>query len=194
MKVRSALAVTLVSAVALMVALVAPARAGDLEPPGPPAPTMKTLDQIPPSWSQTLSTETTDQEYCYSPRFTCVLSGEAVLDKETGLVWARTPSTDPWGWSDAHYTCNQLRAGNRLGWRLPALQELGSLLELPRGIPFGPFIVPPGRVEYWSATTVAASPTHAWRIDIDSGVVASEPKDTLLSVWCVRGGRGADSQ
>ena len=55
--------------------------AGDLQPPGPPTTgTMKTMDQIPPTWSQILPS---------SERFELVLGGEAVLDKETGLVWAK---------------------------------------------------------------------------------------------------------
>jgi quinol-cytochrome oxidoreductase complex cytochrome b subunit len=54
--------------------------AGDMEPSGVPGPTMKTLDEIPPSWHQILPA---------SERFEVVMGGGAVLDKETGLVWAK---------------------------------------------------------------------------------------------------------
>ena len=42
-------------------------RAGDLEPSAAPAPTMKTLDQIPPTWSQIMIA---------SERFELVMGGE----------------------------------------------------------------------------------------------------------------------
>ena len=61
---------------------------GPLDPPGAPAPTQKTLDEIPGSWSRALSAT----GGCTSERFQCVLGDVAVLDRETGLVWERVPS------------------------------------------------------------------------------------------------------
>src|SRR5688500_3125072 len=77
-----------------------------------------------PSWDQTLPAAT---------RFVVMsnFNNEAVLDRETGLVWERSPQPPPTGvpWSQAMATCARLSVGNRLGWKLPTIQELLSLVD-----------------------------------------------------------------
>ncbi len=96
-----------------------PVYGGDLNPTAPPGPTMKTLDQIPPTW---------DQVFPASERFKLVMGGAAVLDKETGLVWEQAPSTVQKNWYGAHSDCIPKIVGNRMGWRLPTVAEMTSLV------------------------------------------------------------------
>lgn len=156
----------LLVALAVLTALASPAFAGDLEPPasaltpqGAPAPSMKTLS-VPPSWDQTLPAND-GPDSCNSSRFKCVMAASAVLDRETGLVWERSPGnaalqgfvgTDPMQWFQAVRYCSLIVQGGRWGWRLPTFQELLSLVvgdppSLPTGHPFSV------SGTYWSATT-----------------------------------------
>lgn len=102
--------------------------AGDLDPAKAPGPTMKTLDEIPPTWSQILdSTDGDPTTGCGSSRFKCVLEGTAVLDLETGLVWERVPTTSSYnGYSVFSWCTGRITAG-RAGYRLPRIEELMSL-------------------------------------------------------------------
>src|SRR5215467_8710619 len=79
-------------------------------------------------------------------RVLAAFNNEAVLDRETGLVWERNPSIQPMTWPNARLFCAQKAVGGRGGWRLPAFFELASLvdpsvqtagvLRLPSGHPF----------------------------------------------------------
>jgi len=171
----------------LLVAFSGPAFAGDLEPSGPPGPTMKTLNEIPPTWSQTLPA---------AERFELVMGNEAVLDKETGLVWEQSPSDEIKYWKDAVYYCYNKNVGNRGGWRLPAVEELRSLVDptasnpaLPDGHPFS--IV---QMSYhWTITTYEENSDYARQVRLSTGVVYNGNKTGEQSaVWCVRGGHGYD--
>lgn len=179
--------------------LATPVVAGDLNPPGPPAPTMKTLDQIPPTWDQTLpASNSTTPDGCNSGRFKCVLEGTAVLDKETGLVWEKSPDTNTRDLVNAQWHCMQKTVGGRKGWRLPTIEELASLVSpgasnpaLPAGHPFTGV----QNSLYWSSTVYPIDGTGVLAVWFDFGWMNPYIK-TVNSVytWCVRGGRSIDGQ
>jgi hypothetical protein len=152
----------------------------------------------PPSWDMTLPGVT---------RFLVLMNmfDEGVLDRETGIVWQRSPTLQPQTWSQAHAACIALTSGGRYGWRLPTIQELNSLVEPTNffnGVPAlaagHPFTNVNAVLAYWSATPAAAdnpsapdSGQSAWSINFaTAGFLAPVQKTTPLFVWCVRGGVG----
>ncbi len=159
--------------------------AGDLEPPGPPGPTMKTLDQTPPIWSQIIPG---------SERFELVMNNEAVLDKETGLVWARNADLD-WKrkWLGAINYCGNLTLCDRKGWRLPTREELTSLLDMsisgaPKLSSGHPFVNVQSDY-YWSSTENKGDSTYACCVRMTNGLVSIVGnKDYDYYMWPVRGG------
>jgi hypothetical protein len=148
-----------------------------------------------PSWDQTLPSST---------RFIALsnMNSDAVLDRETGLVWEKSPSTTTVTWVNAQAHCNFLRTGGRVGWRLPTVQELASLVDpsiafpgptLPAGHPFTNV----QSSDYWSATTQSQDTTSAWVVEFQFGGPASGSafaKSGRIFAWCVRGGQGSDPQ
>lgn len=151
-----------------------------------------------PSWDQKLQCDT--QATC--PRF-IVLSNwgsAAVLDRETGLVWEKSPDATPSTWLSAQDACVRKNVGGRRGWKLPSIQELASLVDgdpantsSPRLPPGHPFTNVQADV-YWSATTNASSTTTAWFVFFGIGNVGRSTKFDQDFAWCVRGGPGGDPQ
>ena len=143
-----------------------------------------------PSWDQTLPVAT---------RFIVLsnLNNQAVLDRETGLVWERSPDTTATAWALANNRCHNMVLGNRKGWRLPALQELLSLVDPSVPVP-GP-TVPSGNpfqnvqsTFYWSATATLNG-NYYQVLFVNSEVFTSAPTFPG-NAWCVRGGQVADVQ
>jgi hypothetical protein len=150
-------------------------------------------------------------DYAPNPRFAIYDSGtpediedDIVLDKETGLVWERSPfGSGQMKWTDAIYYCYSKDVGGRLGWRLPTVEELASLVDrtqsypsLPSGHPFDTDCTTGGCVGsniYWSATTSAYDTSLAWYIYMGYGNVYYYYKTCDYYVWCVRGGQGYDA-
>jgi hypothetical protein len=137
-----------------------------------------------PAWDQTLPAAT---------RFLVLtnMNSEAVLDRETGLVWEQSPDTSTENWGNASYHCLNLAKGGKKGWRLPTVDELTSLVDptqsnpaLPAGHPFSDV----QSSDYWSATTNANNATNVWAANFNDGNVDNNDKSNTHYVWCVRGG------
>jgi hypothetical protein len=178
-------------ALALVMSLASVARGGSLDPTAPPGSTMRTLEELQPAWNKELSAT----GGCTSDRFDCIFfSGSplftdlAVHDRETGLVWVRNPhEAFDTAWKDAVTACQDLNLGGHFGWRLPAVEELSSLIS-GAGLPDGhPFIGPFGSY-YWTSTTTAGLPGYAKLVGPDFGGVSSTTIDVTHGYWCVRGG------
>ena len=147
-------------------------------------------NQVSPTWNQTINNPS---------RFQLVLGGQGVLDKETGIVWEQSPSTSLLVLYDAQFYCNNLTKGSRMGWRLPTIQELASLMDptassgpmLPSGHPF--LNVKTDNV-YWSATVYADVPGVQWIADFNSNGVTHLANSNSYYSWCVRSGEGVNPQ
>jgi hypothetical protein len=132
---------------------------------------------------------------------TPVFGGLAVLDKETGLLWERTPSSGAYTWDDASSHCATLAVSSRLGWRLPTIQELGSILDLGQpnnltpGNPYNALTVSGWNIGelIWSATSSDTTPGSAWSMNIASNFLVLG-KGSLGRAWCVRFRQGVEAQ
>ena len=176
--------------IAVLVLLLAPCMtaAGQLQPTAPPGPTMKTLDQIPGSWSQKIPAA--------ADRFVLVLDGAGVLDRETGLVWERNLPTYYDTWVNAFVVAYATTISGRKGWRLPTVAELESLkdltvsgaIKLPAGHPFQ-------NVHdccYWTSTELTCDPGNPYVgymgvVHMNSQNTAFRPKSDTYYIWPVRG-------
>jgi hypothetical protein len=142
----------------------------------------------PPAWARTLPS---------AARFMTLsnFAGAAVLDRETGLVWEKSP-TGALQWGPSRLACINKTVGGRKGWRLPSITELASLIDPNQSnpaLPSGhPFLIPPVEHNHGSATTDAVDSTRAWAVDIDGSHVLSSGKDETTHIWCVRGPMNAD--
>jgi hypothetical protein len=134
------------------------------------------LDDLPPAWSEILSAES---------RFKLVMGDAAVLDRETGLVWEKSPATSRTTWNLARDECTSRVVGNRKGWRLRSVHELASLWDPTQSEPALPPGHPFSNVQSslsWSATTNANDTSSAWFVNFfDGGVSSSGGKATASS-------------
>jgi Protein of unknown function (DUF1566) len=202
---------------AIVLAAFGSTMAGSLTPPGPPAPTMVTLQQI-------YDGERPGSDTCFdnvgTNRFVdCGSTGlgtsnGTVKDAQTGLIWLKHASCfGATTWADANIKAAVLASGqcgltdgSKAGdWRLPTKDEWMAMLRLGcYPSPGGPTI--PDRsgnacyaggtpwatnvqsADYWSSTS-NANPTTAWALDLSSGNNSGGAKTLNLYAWPVRAER-----
>jgi hypothetical protein len=128
-----------------------------------------------------------------SPRFT--IDTDIVRDKLTGLCWPVNASLSefPLNWNQALQFVADMKATATLGyhdWRLPNRRELRSLICHQSRQPALPVDHPFHNVFphwYWSSTSVAAHPGHAWYVNMAGGRMFYGGKDQAFMLWPVRG-------
>ncbi|MGD8875836.1 MAG: DUF1566 domain-containing protein [Gammaproteobacteria bacterium] len=123
------------------------------------------------------------------------LQDGCVLDTATGLYWLRDAGYGefPRTWQEGLDFIAQMNHEQVLGkrdWRLPNRRELRSLVShqtsrpaLPQQHPFENLF----QGWYWTSTTAAISPAHAWYVDMGGGRMFYGGKDQSFMVWPVRG-------
>lgn len=145
-----------------------------------------------PSWDQTLPANV---------RFIVLanMESKAVLDRETGLVWERTPSEAAFAvFSEAEFFgCSPKTFGGRKGWRVPSVWELSTLIDstqtnppLPAGHPFN---LGSGEPRFWTNTplSVGFGAGTVWIVSfISNGFSGTTGPGNGRRVWCVRGPGG----
>jgi hypothetical protein len=134
--------------------------------PAPPAgypstiaPTAAGSYLAPQAWNQTLASNL---------RFVILsnFDGDAVLDRETGVVWSRkTVAVTPFA-GGIESACWGLVIGTRIGWRLPTVRELQSLVVLSVTLVPGQTLLPVGHPFLVSPTNSAGGSFEYWANDI----------------------------
>ncbi len=133
------------------------------------------------------------------PRFEVYKNDEhddnEVLDRLTGLIWCRNANLAefPLTWQEALdfvATMNREQRFGQCDWRMPNRRELRSLLSLQTRLPALPERHPFIDVFngwYWTATTAAIGPAHAWYVAFDGARMFYGGKDQSFMLWPVRG-------
>ena len=142
-------------------------------------------------------------DYASNPRFAIYDAGtpdnpsdDAVLDKETGLVWERQPSAEVGDYREqSEYSLTKKIAG-RLGWRIPTVEEFFSIIDTDTDdllTPGHPFL----NVQdffYWTSSAAGAEVndiSYAVDFGLNSGnILTFFLRNQSINVWCVRGAGG----
>jgi hypothetical protein len=145
------------------------------------------------SWGLTIAT---------TARFVILanLNNDAVLDRETGLVWSRQYVSAE-KLELVNLACKNLRIGNRGGWRLPTVAELTSLLDYSSpaispapGLPVGhPFLLgltgQPLDDHFWTGEPALGYPEdYYYIVHMREGVaLGANARNNKFRSLCVRG-------
>jgi len=116
-------------------------------------------------------------------------AGEMAKDDRTGLIWQdnRFVESERVTYAQAEKICKGLRLGGFNDWRIPAIQELLSIIDYKKYDPAildGFSIAEPSY--YWSSTQYMGDPDKVWGVNFKDGSTDANGKSYDRRVRCVR--------
>jgi hypothetical protein len=120
-------------------------------------------------------------------RFTDNRDG-TITDNLTGLIWQQIHPSSLMTWVEALAYANDLSLAGQGDWRIPNVKELQSLNIVSIFKPSFDknYFTNVLSGNYWSSTTLVNSPSKAWDINVDYGIVSYNDKTIKENVLCVR--------
>jgi len=113
-------------------------------------------------------------------------SVQIVTDDKTGLQW-QDNEVKEMNWQDAIEYCEKLELGGYADWRLPNINELGSIADDTKSNPSIDSVFRSTKSDiYWSSTTYVYSSQNAWIIRFTKGSYNGAGKMDHYYVRCVR--------
>lgn len=111
---------------------------------------------------------------------------DTVFDTKAQLTWQRLQSPLMMTQANANAYCLGLILDGS-GWRLPAVKELSSLVDVSvKNPPIDPVFTGTTSDAFWSASPVAGPPNSGWAVRFSYGDAFREESTVLHSVRCVR--------
>ena len=101
-----------------------------------------------------------------------------ITDNFTGLTWQKIPGQTAMTWEEALTYAQSFSLASKSDWRLPNIREIQSLNDPALSKPSFNKIYFPNCLSgnYWSSTSMFNTPTKAWDINIDYGIVSYSEK------------------
>ena len=197
---KSTLVLALITAfVAAGLFLPGPARAGELEPTGPPGPTMKTLQDIYDKLDAIARDVFEIKTGCPPHWRFCDMGDGTILDIETGLIWLKDANTRCSTWEQARQYADDLIFAGFDDWRLPTIQEWRAFVDTTYTNPalcnaagdgqwsYGDaFIDVETARAYWSGEEWSGNASMAWVVALINGFTYPMTKTYDYYAWPVR--------
>jgi hypothetical protein len=121
--------------------------------------------------------------------------GSEVTDLRTGMIWRRCAEGMMWNGStcignSVFFSHEQAlaHAKSQLGWRLPSVKELASIVDRSRSDPsvdFGAFPAT-SPIRFWTSTPNAGDTSAAWLVHFSDGTVTFNGRHVLFAVRLVK--------
>lgn len=117
------------------------------------------------------------------------VTDHTVADTRTKLVWQRAVPSMAYSWEDAKAYCSGLGVTlGGVGWRLPTVKELQTIVDDSRWDPAVDPVAFPGTpsTAFWSSSPLTGSPSYAWNVYFYTGATYSYDSASPFAVRCVR--------